>query len=154
MTNSRVSGESTLCRQISAGCLQRQNSNSELRTDHESQTILTPVVVNIRNAETQAQSMPSRLKALYADVLLDVSGEDLILGRSRQLQISATTVSRHACTVTKTDSCVNLTAVKTVYVMRCGSHAVEAVPKGYTYQVPNCADSNSNQLPLKLAERL
>lgn len=94
--------------------------------------------------------MPFRLKTLYADVVLDVSGEGLVLGRSRQLQISATTVSRHACTVAKADSFAKLTAVKTVYVMRCGSHAVETVAKGSTRQVSSCTSTVHCQLMFSL----
>ena len=78
--------------------------------------------------------MPLRLKALYADVVLPLT-DTLVLGRSRQCEISATTVSRHACTVTQADACASLTAAKTVYVQSRSSTAIEVVQKGGTCQV-------------------
>ena len=78
--------------------------------------------------------MPLRLKARYADVVLPLT-DTLVLGRSRQCEISATTVSRHACTVTQADDCASLTAAKTVYVKPRDSTAIEVVQKDGTCQV-------------------
>lgn len=74
--------------------------------------------------------MPLRLKALYADVVLPLHDTKVVLGRSRQCQITATTVSRHACTaVPNRDGSVQLTAGKAVYVQRKGSRAIYAVQR-------------------------
>lgn len=76
--------------------------------------------------------MPSSfsLKALHADVTLALGDEPVVLGRSRQLDVSATSVSRQACTLIQAKSSVQLTARKDVYLKRKSHNDVQAVPRG------------------------
>ena len=82
-----------------------------------------------------AHNMSLRLQAKYDDVVLSLSDQPTVLGRSRELRISSTSVSRHACSVFAEGSVAKLVASKRVYVMRKGGTAVSQVEKDGTLQV-------------------
>ena len=80
--------------------------------------------------------MSLRLQALFADVLLPLSDQPTVLGRSRNLQISSTSVSRHACSCFADGKAIaKVVASKRVYIMRKESRAVAQVDRDHTCQV-------------------
>jgi hypothetical protein len=80
--------------------------------------------------------MSLRLQALHDDVLLPLSNQPVILGRSRELRISSTSVSRHACSCFADGmAAAKIVASKRVYVMRMEGKAVSQVDKDGTCQV-------------------
>lgn len=81
--------------------------------------------------------MALRLQALYDDeVVLPLSDQPTVLGRSRQLRVTSTSVSRHACSCFQDGEVVaKVVAAKKIYVKRTGADAVFTVNKDETQQV-------------------
>ena len=80
--------------------------------------------------------MSLRLQALHDDVSLPLSNQAVILGRSRELRISSTSVSRHACSCFADGmAAAKIVASKRVYIMRVEGKAVSQIDKDATCQV-------------------
>lgn len=80
--------------------------------------------------------MSLRLQAKYDDVLLSLSDQPRVLGRSRQLRISSTAVSRHACSCfADGTNHAKILASKRVYVMHKATKTVSQVDKDGILQV-------------------
>ena len=82
------------------------------------------------------RNMSLRLQALHDDISLPLSNQPVILGRSRELRISSTSVSRHACSCFADGvTAAKIVASKRVYVLRLEGKAVSQIDKDGTCQV-------------------
>ncbi len=80
--------------------------------------------------------MPLKLQALHEDISLPLGNQPVILGRSRELRISSTSVSRHACSCFADGmAAAKVVASKRVYVMRVEGKAVSQIDQDGTCQV-------------------
>ena len=80
--------------------------------------------------------MALRLQALYDEVLLLLSDQPTVLGRSRTCMITSTTVSRHACSCFQAGETVaTVVAAKRVYIKRKGAADTFAINKDDAQQV-------------------
>ena len=74
--------------------------------------------------------MSLRLQAQYFDIVLSLSDQATVLGRSRQLHISSTAISRHACSCFADGiATAKIVASKRIYVMRKEGGPVSQVEK-------------------------
>ena len=84
--------------------------------------------------------MALRLQALYDDVVLPLSDQPTVLGRSRELRVSSTGVSRHACSCFQDGpAAAKIVVAKRIYVMRKGADDAVAINKDDTLQVQSVA---------------
>ena len=91
--------------------------------------------------------MALRLQALHAEVTLLLSEQPVVLGRSRELSVSSTSVSRHACSCFRDGkAAAKIVAAKRIYVRQKGSADAFAVTKDDTLQVKAAAVSFHNLL--------
>lgn len=80
--------------------------------------------------------MALRLQALYAEVQLPLSDQPTVLGRSRTCMITATNVSRLACTCFQDgDGRAKVVAAKKIFIMRKDAADAFVVNKDDTQQV-------------------
>ena len=80
--------------------------------------------------------MSLRLKAQHDGIQLELSSQPIVLGRLRQLGISSTSVSRHACSCFQEgEHEAKLVAHKAIYIRRQNSNTVVPVAKDATCKV-------------------
>ena len=80
--------------------------------------------------------MPARLRALYADLELPLSDRPTVLGRSRQLHIASTAISRHACSCFQDGKAqAKLVAHKLLYVKRQKAKPIVQISKDESCKV-------------------
>lgn len=96
-----------------------------------------------------AHIMSMRLRAQFADVELALDEEPTVLGRSRQLHIPSTAVSRHACSCFREGRAqARVVAHKTIYVKLQQSSSVSAVSKDETCKVQHSGSLGDFQITI------
>lgn len=80
--------------------------------------------------------MALRLQALYDEVMLPLSDQPTVLGRSRQLRVTSTSVSRHACSCFQDgEVAAKVVAAKRIYIKRKNADDAFTVNKDENHQV-------------------